>query len=111
MKTLGERIRELRVNSGRSQRDLATAVGVSFPHISKIEKGTEVPSASLLERIAEQLDVDATDELFVLANRVPDDVAGLVVEKADLATMFLRRWKNGDITDDEVRRLVDKSRP
>ena len=62
MNELGERLRELRVAAGLSQRELADRVGVGFPHISKVESGKERPSDELLVNVAPHLKVDA-DEL------------------------------------------------
>src|SRR5579863_1393461 len=60
--TLGQRLRELRLAAGLSQRELAARVGVSFPHISKIEADRERASTDLLERIAKEVKCDP-DEL------------------------------------------------
>lgn len=106
MSELGTRLRELRVASGKSQRDLATEVGVGFPHISKVEKGTESPSDELLLKLAAALNADP-DELLALAHRVPADVSDAILEKDTLAISFMRKWKSGDITDATVQRLLD----
>jgi transcriptional regulator with XRE-family HTH domain len=103
--SLGARIRELRLAAHLSQRALASRVGVSFPHISKVEAGREPASADLLERIAEAVGANP-DELLLLADRLPDELREAVAAKPDLAPRFLRRWREGHISDDEVRRLI-----
>lgn len=105
---LGSHLRELRHRAGLSQRAAATAANVSFPHISKVEAGNEVPSAELLVALAKAYGVDA-DELLLAAERLPEDVEDAVIEKKDLAPQFLRSWRSGKITDDDVRKLLGES--
>ena len=105
---LGNLLKELRHGAGLSQRAAAAAVGVSFPHISKIEAGHEVPSAELLVALAKAYKVDH-DGLLLAADRLPQDVEEAVIEKKDLAPQFLRSWRSGKISDEDVRRLLDKS--
>jgi len=105
---LGNLLKELRHGAGLSQRAAAAAVGVSFPHISKIEAGHEVPSAELLVALAKAYKVDH-DGLLLAADRLPEDVEEAVIEKKDLAPQFLRSWRSGKISDEDVRRLLDKS--
>ena len=107
MSALGDRIRELRLAEGLSQRELARRVEVGFPHISKIESGTEPASNDLIRKIAETLGADS-DGLLLLAERVPEESARIVIEKRELALQFLRRWKDGTISDEDVRGLVEK---
>jgi HTH-type transcriptional regulator, competence development regulator len=107
--TIGARIRALRVDAGLSQRQLAAKVGVGFPHLSKIEAGKETPSADLIQRIADALEADA-DELLLLADRIPGELAEVVMEKRDLAPLLLRKWKAGAITDEQVQELLRRAK-
>jgi HTH-type transcriptional regulator, competence development regulator len=109
MTTIGARIRALRVDAGLSQRQLAAKVGVGFPHLSKIEAGKETPSADLVQRIADALEADA-DELLLLADRIPGELAEVVMEKRDLAPLLLRKWKAGAITDEQVQELLRRAK-
>ena len=97
---LGKRIKELRENQGLSQDKLAEAVGTSTTTISRIESGKQVPSATLVAKIAERFSVSA-DYLLgraVHAEDLPDDyreLFELAVEAgyaADLKDFF--RWLN-----------------
>ena len=106
MSELGEKVRELRLAAGLSQRDLAAQVGVGFPHISKVENGVQIPSEELLVAIAKTVGV-SSDVLLQLANRVPNELSQLIREKSS-ATVFLRKWKSGEITDADVDRLINK---
>lgn len=90
---VGDLIRRTRESRGLSQRALAAAVGVGFPHISKIETGHEAPSDALLVRLAWTLGLDA-DELVVAAGRVPEKyVRALVVDPARAVT-YLRAYES-----------------
>lgn len=106
MTNLGQRIKQARLDARLSQRGLAELVGVSFPHISKIEAGREPASAELLTRIADATGINP-DELLLLADRLPDELREVVLAKADLAPQFLRKWKQGGISDDDVRALLN----
>lgn len=106
---LGKRLRELRLAKDLSQRKLAKAVKVSFPHISKIESGDEVPSERLLVELAEHLDANV-DELLLLARRLPEDLTEAVLEKSDQAPEFLRSWRAGEISDEDIERLLRRAR-
>lgn len=55
MKTLGERIRELRDEHDLSVRELAKKIKVSAPFLSDVELGRRHPSEQVLERLASAL--------------------------------------------------------
>jgi transcriptional regulator with XRE-family HTH domain len=59
---LGALIRRQRELAELPMRELAKLVGISNPYLSQIERGLRAPSESVLESIAETLDVSA-DEL------------------------------------------------
>lgn len=110
MNELGERLRELRVAKGISQRDLAGRVGVSFPHISKVEAGRERPSDELLNLVAPHLGVGA-DELLILAKRLPaesaEDLLSIVSDPGQrgTATLLLRKWASGELSEKDSKAL------
>jgi transcriptional regulator with XRE-family HTH domain len=56
MATVGDRIRERRLELGLSQRELA-GKGASYAYISRIEANTRVPSTKVLRFIAPKLGV------------------------------------------------------
>jgi transcriptional regulator with XRE-family HTH domain len=107
--TVGQRIRELRLAGHLTQRDLAEQVGVSVPHVSKIEAGAETASDDLLVRLAAVLNTDP-DGLLLLAERVPEELRQVAQSKQGLAVQFFRKWKSGEISDDDVRRLVGEDK-
>lgn len=55
MKTLGERIRELREHKDLSLRELAKAVGTSAAFLSDVELGRRHPSPPVLKDLAKRL--------------------------------------------------------
>lgn len=107
-KHVGDLIRERRKELGVTQRALAEKVGKTFPHISKVESGTERASDELLIEIAQVLDMDR-DGLLLAADRLPEDLAQTVLDKSDLAPAFLRSWQSGEITDEQVGRMVKRA--
>jgi transcriptional regulator with XRE-family HTH domain len=116
MSDVGERLRELRVKAGLSQRDLADLVGVGFPHISKVESGKERPSDDLLRSVALHLDVEV-DELLILAERLPDEATADLLkivsgstEQRVMATTLLRKWASGglDASDNKALKKIVK---
>jgi transcriptional regulator with XRE-family HTH domain len=54
---LGSNIRFYRNHAKISQENLAESVGISAKHISSIENGKAFPSADLLERFSNRLDI------------------------------------------------------
>jgi transcriptional regulator with XRE-family HTH domain len=60
--TLGEKIKELRLKSRISLRQLAKQINKSAPFLSDIELGRRFPSAEVLEELAKELGVP-TEEL------------------------------------------------
>ncbi|HEY82603.1 MAG TPA: helix-turn-helix domain-containing protein [Dehalococcoidia bacterium] len=80
----GQRLKELRTRAGLTQRELAEKVGVDFSYLSKLENGVlPPPSEKTLLRLAEVLNADK-DELFILAGRIPADIAELLKNREAL---------------------------
>jgi transcriptional regulator with XRE-family HTH domain len=63
---LGKIIKQQRLISGLTLRELADSSGVSSSHIGRIERGERYPSAHVLRRIARHLGFEES-ELFSLA--------------------------------------------
>jgi HTH-type transcriptional regulator / antitoxin HipB len=61
-------LRERRFELGLTQQQVATAAGTSHSAVSRLEKGTHVPSLSTLQRIAAVLD----EELLLCFQRSVD---------------------------------------
>jgi transcriptional regulator with XRE-family HTH domain len=56
MATVGDRIRQRRLELGLSQRQLATK-GVTYAYVSRLEANTRSPSVKALRQLAARLDV------------------------------------------------------
>ena len=67
-KGVGARIREARIDKEMSQQDLALAVGMEQPDISKIEEGKKNITLGTLARICKYLDYD-----FVIDKRISNE--------------------------------------
>lgn len=62
MAHLGNRIVDLRRKRGLTQEKLAAAAGLkSKGYLSRIERGERLPSLTVLERLAQSLDVEVRD--------------------------------------------------
>ncbi len=61
MKTLGERIRELREERDLSLRELATTIGVSAAFMSDVELGRRHPSDKHMQAVARALETSLED--------------------------------------------------
>lgn len=57
-------LRSARLAAGMTQVELAAAAGVSRPHLSKIETGTENPSLDLAAALARAVGADLADLLL-----------------------------------------------
>ncbi|WP_137293698.1 helix-turn-helix domain-containing protein [Nocardioides dongxiaopingii] len=79
VESLGDYLREQRVASRLSLRQLAQQAGVSNPYLSQIERGLRRPSADVLQQLAKALRISA-EQLYLRAGIVSpgSDVAGTV---------------------------------
>ena len=107
----GERVRELRQKRNLTQRDLGAQVGVEFSYISKIENGKldfgDFPSESLILRLAEALGVE-TDELLLLAEKVPPQIKQRVMDRPDAFRKFAQL--DDEALDELVEQVDENSR-
>ncbi len=76
---VGEELRRLRQDQGRTLRDVSSAARVSLGYLSEIERGQKEPSSELLAAICTALDVPMSS----LLRSVSDEVAA--AEAADAA--------------------------
>ena len=67
---LGRIIKQQRIITGLTLRELSASSGVSSSHLGRIERGERFPSAHVLRRIARHLGFDE-GELFALAGYFP----------------------------------------
>ncbi|WP_341924206.1 helix-turn-helix transcriptional regulator [Nocardioides psychrotolerans] len=84
VESLGDYLKEQRVASRLSLRQLAEQAGVSNPYLSQIERGLRKPSAEVLQQIAKALRISA-EQLYIRAGILsPEDGVGGSVELAIL---------------------------
>ena len=70
-KTFGQTLKEIRRGKGITQRELATAVGVDFSYISKVENDRmPPPAADTIVKICEKLGV-SPDTLLAMTGKMP----------------------------------------
>ena len=80
-RVVGEQLRRLRQDQGRTLRDVSSAARVSLGYLSEIERGQKEPSSELLAAICAALDVP----LSVLLRSVSEEVAAVEVAQAGVA--------------------------
>jgi transcriptional regulator with XRE-family HTH domain len=109
MKTLGERIRELRMERDFSLREFARDLDVSAAFLSDIELGRRYPSDDLLSSIARRLRT-SVEELRVLDHRAS---IGELRRRATVDPQYafaLRKMVEKNLTPNEILDLVDRAR-
>ena len=99
VESLGDYLREQRVSSRLSVRQLAEQAGVSNPYLSQIERGLRRPSAEVLQQLAKALRISA-EQLYLRAGLVsPDDTIGGSVELAVLGDPVLSERQKQTLLD------------
>ncbi len=99
VESLGEYLREQRVSSRLSVRQLAEQAGVSNPYLSQIERGLRRPSAEVLQQLAKALRISA-EQLYLRAGIVsPDGGIGGSVELAVLGDSTLTERQKQTLLD------------
>jgi transcriptional regulator with XRE-family HTH domain len=105
--TLGERIRQLRLEKKLSMRALALKAGIkSVAFIADIEKGYRKPAPENLERLAQALETPL-EELRELDDRAPvSEIRRLVEENPEWAMAFRKMVKEAQSSNLTPRGLV-----
>ena len=99
VQSLGDFLKEQRLASRLSLRQLADQVGVSNPYLSQIERGLRRPSAEVLQQLAKALRISA-EQLYVRAGIVsPDASTPASVELAILADPSLTERQKQSLLD------------
>lgn len=99
VESLGDYLKEQRVNSRLTLRQLADQAGVSNPYLSQIERGLRKPSAEVLASIAKALRISA-ESLYVRAGIIsPEDGVGGSVELAILGDTGLTERQKQSLLD------------
>jgi transcriptional regulator with XRE-family HTH domain len=78
--SFGSFLREARAQRGQTLAEVAAAVEISIPYLSRIERDREGPPGDdLIRRLAHALD-SPEDEAFAAARRLPPDLQGHAAE-------------------------------
>ncbi len=62
----GERIRELRIRAGITQKDLADRMGLPRQQVNVWENGVRTPKIENLKRVADALGINGEEYLYLL---------------------------------------------
>jgi transcriptional regulator with XRE-family HTH domain len=99
VESLGDYLKEQRLASRLSLRQLASQAGVSNPYLSQIERGLRKPSADVLQQIAKALRISA-EQLYIRAGIVsPEEGVVGSVELAVLADSGLTERQKQSLLD------------
>jgi len=103
VESLGDYLKEQRVASRLSLRQLAEQAGVSNPYLSQIERGLRRPSAEVLQQIAKALRISA-EQLYIRAGIISPEEgvgapAGISVELAVLSDPGLTERQKQSLLD------------
>ena len=106
---IGENIKRLRLEKGITQEQLSEKLGISQKHLSIIETGTQFASASLIERICEELEVSPAD----LFGGSDDEILNEIRKTRKMILDFLANDTSNKLAklfleSDEIKSLIDK---
>jgi PAS domain S-box-containing protein len=100
--TFGQRLRELRIARGITQRELAEKTGISFAYVSKLETDTmQPPRENIILALSSVLGVNDADmdDLFGLAKKMPPDL------RRQISTEMIRVLRS--LNDGNNMRILD----
>ena len=107
MKTLGERIRELREEKDFSLRELAKKLDLSAAFLSDVELGRRFPSEDVLAKIARRLD-QSVEELKAFDTRPPMEELKRLTSSNPLMGVALRRVVEKNVSASELIEMLKK---
>jgi len=102
LKEFGRRLKKLRQQTDMSQADLGKTVKLHYTNLGKYERGQAKPSAEMLNRLADALNV-STDYLY---NGKEENAAVANMEDKELLTMFERTEQLNDEDKFVVKKLL-----
>ena len=109
MKTLGQRIRELRDGQDLSLRELARKLNLSAAYLSDIELGRRFPSEKVFADLARELNV-AVDELRDHDTRAPIEGLKRLSESNPMYGLAFRRLVDSKTSPEELIKLAGKAK-
>ena len=119
MTPFGEKLRQLRLARGVTQREMAAALEISAAYLSALEHGQRgTPSAGLIHQICQYFGLiwDDADELAALAKvsrpRLKLHAGGLTPAQTVLANRLARELRHLDTeTVEMMQALLDQAQP
>lgn len=108
MKSLGEKIRELREHKDISLRELAKKLEISAAFLSDVELGRRNPSKKVLRQIALDLDVKP-EELENYDTRLPVEEMRRMVQADPAFGLALRKVIDKKISPEDLMKLVGRA--
>jgi transcriptional regulator with XRE-family HTH domain len=101
--SIGARLKQLRMKTGKSLQDVADAVDASKAHIWELERGgTKNPSMDLLTKLASLFSVSVS---YLVGEELPADEEGLIVLYRDLKDLD---EKDREVVLNLMRRFKEK---
>lgn len=105
--TLGMVIRDARVKSERSLRELAKLLGITPSYQSDIENDRRVPAEEVLRKTAELLGLDF-EELMALAGRIGED-AERYLRRQPAAGALFRKLTETNAPEGLLRKMIKEA--
>lgn len=88
--TLGDVLRRIRLDQGRTLADVAAAARISMQYLSELERGLKEASSEILAAICDALEVDLPDVLAEVGRDLAGATAGPVLANSDQQALVLR---------------------
>lgn len=102
--TLGQQIRDARVNAGHSLRAFARELDLSPSYMNDIEHDRRVPSETVLLQVANLLELNA-DRLLATAGRVGEGAERYLKANPTAGVLF-RRVSDAGLPEEQLERLL-----
>lgn len=103
---IGENIRDLRIASKITQKDLAKYLNLTVASISAYENGIRMPSYDILIKIASIFRV-STDNLLGFNNSYVIDISGLNAEQRNIIFEIIELYRLKNMKNNSI--IVDKN--
>ena len=88
--TLGDVLRRIRLDQGRTLADVATVARISMQYLSELERGLKEASSEILAAVCDALEVDLPDVLAEVGRDLAGAAAGSVRADSDQQALVLR---------------------
>jgi len=98
---IGEKLKKLRNDNGKSMRQVGEELGINYTYISKIEKGY-IPSMKLLKDLCNIYNVEIKD-LFGDSKPVPKELQDIGVEWIS----FAKDMKDQELTPEKIKEYIE----